>query len=133
MNPNRRWLALAFFCFGFLFWVLLDKLAAWIMALVGIGEYNMELAGERFTLTTLFGLMIAGFSTIYAWRHPTLSTLSNEVVIELKKVTWPTAQETRGATVVVIITVFIMATILGVFDFFWSNVMDWLYPNVQSV
>ncbi len=132
MNPNRRWMALAFCVFGFLFWVLLDKLFAWIMALVGIEGYNFEMAGERFTLTTLVGLLLAGFSTIYAWRHPTLSTLSSEVVIELKKVTWPNAQETRGATVVVIITVFIMATILGVFDFFWSTVMDWLYPSVQS-
>jgi preprotein translocase subunit SecE len=60
-----------------------------------------------------------------------LSTLSNEVVVELKKVTWPNAQETRSATVVVIITVFIMAFFLGIFDLFWSSVMDFLYPNVQ--
>ena len=132
MNPNRRWVALAFFSFGFLFWVLLDKFLAWTMALVGFGDFNYELAGEKFTITTLIGLLVAGFSTIYAWRHPTLSTLSNEVIVELKKVTWPTAQETRGATVVVIVTVFIMAVFLGVFDLFWSSFMDLLYPNVQS-
>ena len=48
----------------------------------------------------------------------------------LTKVTWPTAQETRGATVVVIVTVFIMALFLGLFDLFWSSIMDLLYPKV---
>lgn len=130
MNPNRRWVALAYFIFGMLLWILTDKLLAWIMAVAGIGEYNYQFAGDRFTLTTLVGLLVAGFSLIYSWRHPTLSTLSNEVVVELKKVTWPTAQETRGATVVVIVTVFIMAVFLGLFDLFWSSLMDFLYPKV---
>jgi preprotein translocase subunit SecE len=132
MNPNRRWVALAYFVFGMLGWILIDKLIAWVMALVGAADFNWELAGERFTLTTLVGLVIALSVTLWAWRHPTLSTLSNEVIVELKKVTWPTAQETRGATVVVIITVFIMAVFLGLFDLIWSSFMDFIYPNVQA-
>lgn len=132
MNPNRRWVALSYFIFGMLAWILMDKLFAWIMALVGAADYNLELAGERFTLTTLAGLLIALFGVVWAWRHPTLATLSGEVIVELKKVTWPTAQETRGATVVVIITVFIMAVFLGLFDLIWSSFMDFIYPNVRA-
>ncbi len=133
MNPNRRWVAMAYFSFGLLLWVLVDKFLSWTMAIVGLDQYNYEMAGERFTLTTLIGLLLAGTSVIMAWRSPRLSTLSNEVVVELKKVTWPTAQETRGATVVVIITVFIMAIFLGLFDFLWSSFLDLLYPSVQAV
>ncbi|NMB74126.1 MAG: preprotein translocase subunit SecE [Myxococcales bacterium] len=66
------------------------------------------------------------------YRHPTISNLSNEVVVELKKVTWPTAQETRSATLVVIITVFIMAFFLGIFDLFWSKLLNALYPRLPA-
>jgi preprotein translocase subunit SecE len=132
MNPNRKWVALAYLAFGVLGWILLTKFIATVMGWIGIEEWDIQLVGDRFTLTTLVGLAIAGGLTIYCYRHPTLSTLSNEVVVELKKVTWPNAKETRSATVVVIITVFIMAFFLGLFDLFWSNVMDFLYPSVQS-
>ncbi|MBW1809985.1 MAG: preprotein translocase subunit SecE [Deltaproteobacteria bacterium] len=115
-----------------LFWVLTTKTVATLMDWFGVGEFDFQLIGEKFTLTTMIGFLVAGATTLYCYRHPKLSMLSNEVVVELKKVTWPNAQETRGATVVVIITVFIMAVFLGVFDLFWSNLMDFLYPSVQS-
>jgi preprotein translocase SecE subunit len=133
MGSNRRWVAMFFAGFGFLFWILITKFIATVMEWIGIEEFDYQLIGERFTLTTLVGLIIAGVVTLVSFRHPRLSALSNEVVVEMKKVTWPNSQETRGATVVVIITVFIMAALLGVFDLFWSNLMDFLYPSVQSV
>jgi len=133
MGSNRRWVAMFFLGFGFLFWILVTKFIATVMEWIGIEEFDYQLIGERFTLTPLVGLVIAAVVTLVGYRHPRLSKLSNEVVVEMKKVTWPNSQETRGATVVVIITVFIMAAILGVFDLFWSNLMDALYPSVQSV
>jgi preprotein translocase subunit SecE len=132
MNSNRRWVAMSFLAFGALLWVLTTKLIATMMVWFGIEEFDFHLVGERFTLTTLVGLLIGGFAALYGYRHPTLSTLMNEVVVELKKVTWPTGKETRSATVVVIITVFIMALFLGVFDLFWSKFMDALYPSSQA-
>ncbi|MEK7396857.1 MAG: preprotein translocase subunit SecE [Candidatus Poribacteria bacterium] len=39
-----------------------------------------------------------------------------EVRLEMKKVTWPTRKEITGSTVVVIITVFIVAIYLGIVD-----------------
>ncbi len=132
MNPNRRWIALGFFCFGILLWVLVSRFTSTLMGWVGVEGYDIALLGKQFTLTTLFGLLVALFATMYAYRHPTVATLSNEVMVELKKVTWPNSKETRSATLVVIITVFIMAFFLGMFDFFWSSVMDYLYPSIQS-
>ena len=40
-----------------------------------------------------------------------------EAKIELKKVTWPTPKQTMASTAVVIILVFILSIILGIFDF----------------
>ncbi|MBU1220607.1 preprotein translocase subunit SecE [Myxococcota bacterium] len=51
------------------------------------------------------------------------------IVNELKRVTWPTKQETSSATYVVIITVFISAIIMFTFDWFWSFVTDWILTS----
>lgn len=131
MGSNRRWVALAFTSFGVLLWVLLSKFLSAMLDIFGVADWDWQLIGERFTLTTLLGLVVALSATLLAWRNQKLTNLSNEVVVELKKVTWPNAQETRSATVVVIITVFIMAVFLGIFDLFWSSLMDFIYPSVQ--
>ncbi|MBL6995818.1 preprotein translocase subunit SecE [Desulfobacula sp.] len=47
-----------------------------------------------------------------------------EVKVELKKVTWPTRKQTTGTTIVVIVFVFILATVLGLFDFGLSKLVQ---------
>jgi preprotein translocase subunit SecE len=39
-----------------------------------------------------------------------------DVVVEMKKVSWPTVQELRGSTVVVIVTVILVAIFVGLLD-----------------
>ena len=46
-----------------------------------------------------------------------------ETAQELKKVTWPSKNELWQATVVVIVTTFLMAGYVGVIDFFLSMLM----------
>ncbi len=46
-----------------------------------------------------------------------------EVRQEMKKVTWPTRKEISGSTVVVIITVLIVAIYLGVIDNILQQIM----------
>ena len=41
---------------------------------------------------------------------------TNDVVAEMKKVTWPTLDELKGSTLVVIVTVFILAIFIGIID-----------------
>ena len=40
----------------------------------------------------------------------------SDVVVEMKKVTWPTRTELRGSTMVVIVTVIIIAIFIGIVD-----------------
>ena len=40
----------------------------------------------------------------------------SDVVVELKKVSWPTRDELRGSTLVVIVTVIIVSIFIGVVD-----------------
>jgi preprotein translocase subunit SecE len=46
-----------------------------------------------------------------------------EVRQEMKKVTWPTRKEISGSTIVVIITVFIVAIYLGIVDSVLQQIM----------
>jgi preprotein translocase subunit SecE len=44
-----------------------------------------------------------------------------DVKVEMKKVTWPTFVQTKGSTVVVILTVILIGIYFGVLDFFLSK------------
>jgi preprotein translocase subunit SecE len=49
-----------------------------------------------------------------------------ETSAELRKVTWPTRQEARHLTTVVVIVVVIMAIALGLIDFIFGRLIGWL-------
>jgi preprotein translocase subunit SecE len=49
-----------------------------------------------------------------------------ETSAELRKVTWPTRQEARHLTTVVVIVVVVMAITLGLVDYGFSRLIGWL-------
>jgi len=49
-----------------------------------------------------------------------------ETSAELRKVTWPTRQEARQLTTVVVIVVILMAIALGLVDYIFSHFIGWL-------
>jgi preprotein translocase subunit SecE len=49
-----------------------------------------------------------------------------EVWLELKKVSWPTKQELRDSTLVVIISVFILGMIIAAFD----QISSWIVNSI---
>jgi preprotein translocase subunit SecE len=75
--------------------------------------------------------VISGVLTIVLavtlYRSDRVHGLANEVAVELKKVTWPSAKEVRAATIVVIVMTIISAVILGLFDLVWSNLTELIY------
>ena len=49
-----------------------------------------------------------------------------DVIGELKKVVWPTRNETKRLTILVIIVAGIVGIILGVADFRFTKLMEWI-------
>ena len=49
-----------------------------------------------------------------------------EVVAELKKVTWPTREEAKRLTKMVLIIAGAIGLILGTFDYGFSHLMNWI-------
>jgi len=122
MKSTGTIVTLFFIAAGLLVWSILDKAMTALWAIVG--WINAPLLGARFTTTTLIALAITATATAVLWRHKTVNGLSREVVVELKKVTWPNWLETRASTIVVIVFSFIVAAILGVFDYVFASASD---------
>lgn len=50
----------------------------------------------------------------------------SEVKIELKKVSWSTRRELMNSTIVVIVSVIILALFIGFCDLIWSNLIKFV-------
>jgi preprotein translocase subunit SecE len=110
---------LIYLCGGLVVFMLLKWTIDWIW-----GYFTR--APDEFYIT-VWSAGVALVVTISLYRHERVRGLVNEVVAELKKVTWPGFKEVRGATIVTIIMTIISAAVLGFFDFIWANVTDFIY------
>ena len=113
-----RWVQLAYMGFGLTLLWLVDKLVTIVWD---------KFAEPQPVYVTLAAAVIAAITTFVLYRHPTVSRVSNEVVGELAKVTWPSRDEIQAATVVVIITSIIASIIVGAYDAVWSTLTDLIY------
>jgi preprotein translocase subunit SecE len=116
--PNKP-VHLIFLCGAVLLFYILQWGIDWIWGYFGTapGEVSISLFAAGFAIVT----------SIVAYRNDRFYHLTNEVASELKKVTWPTAKEVRGATTTVIVMAIVSAVILGLFDFAWSNLTELVY------
>ncbi len=117
-----RYINLSFVTAGFILWVILWKATG--LALDTAGVANTYLLGQELQLSHVIAIVLAMGATVFAWRHPDIKQWSNEVAIELSKVTWPGWEETKHHTLVVIIFALVISAIIASFDFFWKWVTD---------
>ncbi len=72
--------------------------------------------------------IIFGLSTYVILRKiRRVMDFTNDVIVELGKVVWPTQKESMLSTVVVSVLITICAIILGVFDIFWAAMVRLFY------
>ena len=129
MQSIQRYVAIGLILVALLVTMLMATGFEWVWTYMAWEDFN--LVGRQFRLTTVLGI-VAGFGGgLYIWLSIKWRGLLNEVAEELAKVTWPTRDETMSATVVVVITVFIFAAFLGMFDaiFLWLTNILLNIPN----
>lgn len=85
---------------------------------------NYAIIGEQVTLTTVIALAAAIALTVYCYKREDYRTYLTEVVLELKKVTWPTWDETKRATLVVIMFTIVTSAFIWAADKFWLWATD---------
>ena len=70
--------------------------------------------------------VVTGITLFVVLRSEKVTPFLLEVVAELREVTWPTRQEVISHTRVVIVTVVVIAVILGAFDVLWAKLSKFL-------
>lgn len=132
MNPNQKWVILMYmmatlFCIAF-GGKLIEIIFGWVSV------RDTMLLGNQFTLSNAIAVILCLVAAVGTYKNEQVNMLANEVVTEMRKVAWPTLKpwfsfkaEVWAGTYVVIITVFIVAVILGVFDMIWSWTTDKIY------
>ena len=122
----RRYVNMGFVVMGLLAWLVLTPFFRWVMELVA-PTLDVDVIGSEFRVADVVGLVAAVLATVWYWMKEDVYTSALEIGNELSKVTWPNWNETRVATVVVIITTIIIAAILGVLDLVWAKITTFIY------
>lgn len=122
-NENARWVLFAQLILAALIWWALSQSIELVWRAAGGPRWEF-FGGIH--VANFIALAISGGALIYTLRNTAAQDFANEVVVELRKVSWPNAKEVRQSTLVVVVLVFIVSSILGGFDLVWSKVIKYL-------
>ena len=118
MQSKERYVIVSILVAALIIAMTLARGFEWIWVAAGINDpYIFGI--RQLPLTALMAYVVSFGAAIFCLKNDNIRTLSNEVVDELSKVTWPTREETGQATIVVVVTVLICAAFLGLFDAVW--------------
>ena len=110
----------------------LTALAVWVIAAMACWSLYSTLranlpAGSPAIPAIPAALLAAGLWFGYrVVNWPRFADFLIAVEAEMNKVTWPTKEELIRASIVVIVTIFFLATVLFLFDILWQAVFDFL-------
>lgn len=120
---NQSVLNYSLFTTAALIWFLLYLFFGYMLQMPGINGFVAQYADPAGKiLPFVLGMAGAGGSLYAARRNEQVNTFGLEVVVELKKVVWPTRKEVTGSTSATLVVIFIVAIILFTFD----KIFGWL-------
>ncbi len=109
----------------------IDGINGWL-SFFGLGTIGHNPAIEAtIRQVTRYGfplaLLLLSFWVAYRLVNtPSFADFLIAVEAEMNKVSWPTRTELVRSSVVVLVTIFSLAAVLYIFDFFWGAVFTWL-------
>lgn len=130
---TQRILLLGYIVLGVLVGMTLDNLVGNLLGRFPVfGFLNHELFGiDGWTWSSVIGFAVALGLALYLWNDPRAKVPATQVVEELQRVSWPSAPETRAATIAVLVATAIISLILGAFDYVWAFVTQRIYDPIQ--
>ncbi|MBY0471056.1 preprotein translocase subunit SecE [bacterium] len=121
-NQYQKWVNLSYLAGAILIGYL-----AFLGSMKLVSVYDIEAKVKNVELIIRLGSIgISALFFLILYRHPTVNQFMNEVVVELSRVTWPAAKETRSATVIVIVMVLVTGLVLGLMDYIWTALLKWV-------
>jgi preprotein translocase subunit SecE len=121
-NSNNKTVMIVFGAFS----ALIAYVAfAGLFKLAGVYDFEAKIKNIDLVIRlSSMGLGVLLFFILY--KNDTANQFMHETVTELSRVTWPTNKETLSSTWVVLIMVLVTGMILGLFDKFWTLVIQWI-------
>ena len=121
-NQTQKWVNLSFLAVsllvGYVFFTLSLKL---------MGSFDLEAKIRNAEMVFRIGSILLGaLSFLILYKNQQANQFMNEVVTELSRVTWPTVKDTYSSTIVVIVMVLISGALLGLLDFVWTKIIQWI-------
>lgn len=99
-----------------------------VQAAVVSGMAQFAIPDERMlnllNQSTIAAIAAAVVSFFVAIRNQKVMRFIDEVISELRQVTWPTRDETVRASTTVVLTTFFTAALLAFYDVIWKNLAD---------
>lgn len=109
--------------FDFLKWVVVVLLVT--IAVIGNNYYSAESPLYRL-IGVLVLAVIAGFIALQTAKGKKFSALAKGAKTEIRRVVWPTRQETIQTTLIVLVVVFLMSLLLWGVD----SLLSWIVSSV---
>jgi preprotein translocase subunit SecE len=116
---NQKYIVMSFLAAGALVGFTVRGLAIPLLAQMEVGD---PLIAGLVNATALAGIATGVLTFLILNRHPLVVRFTNEVITELRKVTWPDREETIRSTTVVIGTTLFVATMLAIYDYAWAEI-----------
>lgn len=123
MDGVSRYLSIAYMVFAVAVSWLIAKTTALVLAAVS-PRADIALFQTDLRLSLLIGIVAGLGLTWFVRNNPKSHVFATEVVGELVKVTWPTREETKSSTTVVIVLSIVLAIVLAVIDVIWKYTTD---------
>lgn len=123
-----RFVNLVYLGIAILAFVIFDKALATLWRSVDALR-QISIVGDAITITTVIAAALTLALVIYLYKRVDTRRYLSEVIIELKKVTWPNWDSTKRATVITIVFTVVLSMLLWVSDQVWSTLTTWLLSN----
>jgi preprotein translocase subunit SecE len=104
-------------------WIIATVLVA--LAIWG-NSYYADISPLYRALAIVAVAVVAGFVALQTEQGRAFNQLRKDAMIELRKVVWPTRQETVQTTLIVLVFVVIVALILFMFDWVLKGLVSWV-------
>ncbi|MCB9676489.1 MAG: preprotein translocase subunit SecE [Alphaproteobacteria bacterium] len=118
---NQNWVLLTMVVIAILVGMLFQSAAVSAMAQFA---YADDTVLGLVSTSTALGFVAFVITAAISIRNRRALTFTDEVVGELKQVSWPTRDETLRASTTVVLTTFFAAFLIALYDFLWKNLAD---------
>ncbi len=119
---NRKIIVSSYIVTSMLTWFLSRSFVVWLST---VNYAIRRLPGLKIFLEVVPAIAACA-AFVVLLRHPNVNLVMDEVVAELKKVTWPSRDDVLKSTWVVLVCIVIISLILAGFDVMWGKVIGYL-------